>query len=1236
MNYKCNNYHSSYCFINNKPIKTDKYVKLLLSSNSYDIKCHKGHSLIFVNGKKRIPHFRHKNTDDIKLNDNHSLWHKNWQSLFPYIEIQFPKKPNQIKIRRCDVKLTNNYIIEFQHSIISSEEIANRKNDYKLHNIDIIWVIDGCHSDSDIKLMILNGNENENENGNENGNENEKRYYLEFRNNLWKYESFINNYEYIFVDINNYIYKIYPKSIKNNMIDVEPPITKELFIKYLYINHDFIYTNNNFDNIHQSTIYIKQQGAGNGKTFGLIQNLDDEKFEHYEYFVIITKQHSAKTVIYNELIMQIDKGYLKNINKDDIIITNDAKKYQISYINTKINKKCYILITTVDSFMYNLGNKYNNEINKFEGIVKSICDDIIDIEFNKEFEKIKFIKCNKKEYYLNKKLCLFIDETQDLTDDYGKAIIRIMKDKYIDAYIVGDKLQSISFMNNAFIYLQECNLISSIKRIILPYSNIVRRFHQKDLINFINNIIPFHKYSLPSISSYNDDDNNNNDNDNIQIIVGDKIFNNENDENDNNDNDNIQIIVGDKIFNNENDENDKNNINNILKNINQIMIYYNNEVVNNNKKPNDFLIITPFTTKNYLVSALETKIQEYWIQKEKPDDYIRYAIFHKSDLGNSIDLTESENATRIVSIHTSKGDGRDIVFVIGLTENALIRFSKNKDNLIYDSLIHVALTRMKERLYIRIDNINDDIADKINNGLIFTNKISIKEPKLNYKNYIKYNDLTNNYQDFQEIYENIIKNTNYNSSGLFIINNNIIDMGHHHIRYTSMRIKFLSKTLDYKTEKEQIKAIINNISKKKIIETQKFKDYYNYYKDIKNKNKNLINKTKDIKKAEYDICILEITGSIDYQKYYAIIFSFISNIKRKIIKNDLKLLCPYESIILNYIIEIIDKGFKSEFSINQLYNITDIYYKSYNKNLNIKGHTNCKCNELFNFNHNNHNNNDNYLINHYEYINNISVLFDNFMLKYPNINWLLNHKINYIGSNSIDYNIYKQFDILGYDDNNVYIIYLKPQITEFNFKETLINSITDTHIINTINNYDNDNGNGNGNDNGNDNDNDNNNGNDNDNDNNNDNDNDNDNDNGKYDKIKNDYNKFSNKNIITVIFALNIINYIIIDWKHKDTNENLIIKNNLELKTIIANNIIESYNNNSCYYYYKYLKNQKKDIKEIINKIKDDYKEIPEFIIDFFKSMRKNKDCNYDDINIFNQKLKDEIKDNIYDFINVY
>jgi hypothetical protein len=34
---------------------------------------------------------------------------------------------------------------------------------------------------------------------------------------------------------------------------------------------------------------------------------------------------------------------------------------------------------------------------------------------------------------------------------------------------------------------------------------------------------------------------------------------------------------------------------------------------------------------------------------------------------------------------------------------------------------------------------------------------------------------------------------------------------------------------------------------------------------------------------------------------------------------------------------------------------------------------------------------------------------------------------------------------------------------------------------------------------------------------------------------------------------------------------------------------------------------------------------MPEFIIDYYKSMRKNKDLNYDDINIFNEEITDNI-----------
>ena len=72
--------------------------------------------------------------------------------------------------------------------------------------------------------------------------------------------------------------------------------------------------------------------------------------------------------------------------------------------------------------------------------------------------------------------------------------------------------------------------------------------------------------------------------------------------------------------------------------------------------------------------------------KYNDKEYIKHSVFHKSD-SISIDLTESDNATRIVSIHSSKGDGRPVVFCIGLSENSLKKFSNEPNNIIYE-LIH--------------------------------------------------------------------------------------------------------------------------------------------------------------------------------------------------------------------------------------------------------------------------------------------------------------------------------------------------------------------------------------------------------------------------------------------------------------------------------------------------------------------------------------------------------------------
>ena len=65
---------------------------------------------------------------------------------------------------------------------------------------------------------------------------------------------------------------------------------------------------------------------------------------------------------FNEKIVTLPSGYSEYLDK----------KYQISFKNKITNKISYILISTIDSFMYKLGDKNNDHINKFEGIVSYI------------------------------------------------------------------------------------------------------------------------------------------------------------------------------------------------------------------------------------------------------------------------------------------------------------------------------------------------------------------------------------------------------------------------------------------------------------------------------------------------------------------------------------------------------------------------------------------------------------------------------------------------------------------------------------------------------------------------------------------------------------------------------------------------------------------------------------------------------------------------------------------------
>jgi len=234
---------------------------------------------------------------------------------------------------------------------------------------------------------------------------------------------------------------------------------------------------------------------------------------------------------------------------------------------------------------------------------------------------------------------------------------------------------------------------------------------------------------------------------------------------------------------------------------------------------------------------------------------------------------------------------------------------------------------------------------------------------------------------------------------------------------------------------------------------------------------------------------------------------------------------------------------------------------------------------------------NNCLFNHYEQINKIGQIYDKFFVDFPKVEWKINYSIYFNGNNN-NFELKKHFQLIGFDNNNVYIIYVKPALDNLNNNHILINSIYDTFLLNNIkqkpfNREDKEN-------------------------------------------ICEKYKNFGNKQIKTIIFALNANNYILIDWIKN--NVNLIIENTNLLKNHVKKSITEKYildcKNVFCFYKYwcyklNTIENYEDLISEILIIIRDDdiNNLIPTFIIDFFNSLKYEQREQYENKEYFFNKL---------------
>ena len=957
---KCDkNFTTQYAYINGKCIYIDDYKK----DNKGKPKCQRGHELIFVNGEKNKKHFRHKNSEDTASGEK-TEWHCKWQGYFPITEKIFEKKNGQFKKRIADVYLEEHNIqIEIQHSKILSGDIKSRDHDYKLNSIDeIIWIIDG--NTTDIILTELS----------------EGEFIIEFGHD-WKYESFKECYDYILLDIKDKIFKIAVKEVCRNTIKVNTYIETSEIVEELLENPKNIWKLWPDNNCIKPKLTLIQKGAGNGKTFGLLHDIVID----YDYNnIIVTKQHTAKEVIREEFKDQIEKKHehiIKSIKENTEKDMDYGNQIIIEYEHNKNKKIFTIIIGTIDSFA-NACSSYNSRSNDyFTDLLVQSAEKGLNKILNSGFIKYAGIPGLK----LNSKMHLWVDESQDLGIEYVNFIYKLMLSTKINVTVVGDKLQTLKFIDN-FMMIKDSNYKGINIHLTTPIND-NWRIKVKGMKERINKLVYYKKYNLPPIQTKCD------------------LVDREEDP--------IEIISEPVIYNEEN--NTKENRDNTNKYIDTIIHKIDLQVTNYEYKPKDFLIVFPIMKDNFLANELQTRINEYWIEKLgiTNTEYIEYAVLHKHQEGQSIDTQMSINSTRLMSIQSSKGDGRPIVFILQCNEKSLKLISRGDNNLIYESHFNVGLTRAEYKIYYGLQKNNDDIHKRFGySGItdympvininftidkILKNIDSEKLIKL-----LKENDEKNIIQ----ILDDIDKKSSESKK--------IIDWNYHCIRravYYNYAIFNIIKC-DKNLKNNHINTVLYKISKLPI-RLQSRNQFYDYLNDLKPMDQ----------MKEMPLCKLTKYDGNIYNKYS----NKIKNLMKEI-QNDYQNCSDFDAqkaVILTYMIEIYTRKKYHDTTPSTIYNIINYF----------KDREDTKVAEL---------------LKESEIIKGIVENVMNDILKNNSkdkISWNIEHKLD-LYSSTDDFKIYKpSFPIIGNDSKNVYHLVLTTDLNKLNFWDTLIQILLERILI---------------------------------------------------------------------------------------------------------------------------------------------------------------------------------------------
>ena len=689
----------------------------------------------------------------------------------------------------------------------------------------------------------------------------------------------------------------------------------------------------------KSNIRLVQRGAGSGKTYEITEyttGKNQEELYNKELYIYITKMGAGIKAIDDKIKEKNKEEKYKKFEeyKDN---KPNIKKYEIIDQN---NKEKVVLILTIDKLFHNLLRKEQRETIKCD-IFNEIAKKVSNISLEEINIPGHIRKLQKKPW----NTALFLDESQDVPLDYIEAIKNLAKlFNGLEIILCGDKLQSLFSSNNVFTQCESFWIEEYFNFTPDTPSNKFRRSTNKNSCVDINNLIDFNKYNLPLMSMADED------------IKNNSVYS--------------ESLEYKDFYEGDEDELEK------------AEEYIDNVVIQNMKKietdniiktePKDFMIIIPFVNNNFS-GFLQQKINQYWADKYKRVDDMKYAILHKSEEGKPIDFSLSKESTQILSIHASKGLDRPYVFALLLSESSLTHYSLlGEKNITYYSFAHVALTRAKNKLFYAIKEGTLEKNDEYQNIKNNDNYTSVTFENIfdDFKNQWLENkqddncNITKFVNKFCTPEENIFKS---------LEEAYIIDSQHHLLRWKICEYNIKKEIFNYYTNKHYLekqslfqntKQFITNI-KPPYIKIKNLKEHTKYLKGISKINIDNINihyGKKGGNKTEIEFVSIPVYSEdekTESRKIANIFSETVKNVIEKMkhhepTKNPQHFyyslnLCPLEVLSFLTVIDISNTTYLRDKNIN----ISDVYdiFDNFNRhsNCHIKFHKdnyNCKCHEF--------------------------------------------------------------------------------------------------------------------------------------------------------------------------------------------------------------------------------------------------------------------------------------------------